>query len=80
LSDVRLVPTGSLQLTARDRADLDRMRNPQTVAERAAALLAIQVFREQVTARAELIEHYQRVMTEDAGLQQYSLAQLPELP
>jgi len=72
--------TGPLQLTARDRADLERMRDPQTVAERIATLAALKVFRDQVIAHAELIEHYQQVLTEDGGLQEYSLAQLPELP
>ena len=55
------------------------MRNPQTVAEQVATVIALQVFREQVATRTRLVEHYRRALTEDAGLQEYSLAQLPEL-
>lgn len=80
MSDVNLAATQPLPLTDRDKADLERMRNPQTAAEQVAAVIALQVFREQVAARTRLVEHYRHALTDDAGLQEYCLAQLPELP
>jgi hypothetical protein len=80
VSDVNLAATEPLSLTDRDKADLERMRNPQTAAEHLATVIALQVFREQVAQRTRLVEHYRRALTEDAGLQEYGLKQLPELP